>query len=138
MASPFDALDAAASTATITVFGEVAVLQPRRQSQYVEAATDADRLSVSVRGIFSVAAATADLRGQARGGEFAGASRVLSEQSTFWIAAEQVAELGFRPAKGDLVRFPERTGSPSFAIAAVHPTAMGDLNLLLVREDVAE
>ncbi len=138
MASPFDALDAVASTAAISVFGEVAVLQPRRQSQYVEAATDADRLSVSVRGIFSGTAATSDLRGQARGGEFAGASRVLSEQSAFWIAAEQVAELGFRPAKGDLVRLPERPGTPSFAIAAVHPTAMGDLNLLLVREDVAE
>ena len=138
MTTAFDNLDALAAEAVASAFGETAVLQPRRPSQYVEAATDADRLSVSVRGIFSVAAATADLRGQARGGEFAGASRVLSEQSTFWIAAEQVAELGFRPAKGDLVRFPERTGSPSFAIAAVHPTAMGDLNLLLVREDVAE
>ena len=138
MASPFDALDAVASTAAISVFGEVAVLQPRRPLQYVEAASDADRLSVSVRGIFSSAAATSDLRGQARGGEFAGASRVLSEQSAFWIAAEQVAELGFRPAKGDLLHLPERSGNPSFAVAAVHPTAMGDLNLLLVREDVAD
>ena len=138
MASPFDALDAVASTAAISVFGEVAVLQPRRPLQYVEAASDADRLSVSVRGIFSSVAATSDLRGQARGGEFAGASRVLSGQSAFWIAAEQVAELGFRPAKGDLVCLPERAGSPSFAIAAVHPTSMGDLNLLLVREDVAD
>jgi len=134
----FDDLDALAAQASVSVFGEVAVLQPRRQSQYVESATDADRLSVSVRGIFSAAAATSDLRGQARGGEFTGASRVLSEQSAFWIAAEQVAELGFRPAKGDFLSLPERSGSPSFAIAAVHPTAMGDLNLLLVREDVAE
>lgn len=138
MTTAFDSLDALAAEASVSAFGEVAVLRPRRQSQYVEAATDADRLSVSVRGIFSAAAATSDLSGQARGGEFAGASRVLSEQSAFWIAAEQVADLGFRPAKGDFLSLPERPGSPSFAIAAVHPTAMGDLNLLLVREDVAE
>ena len=138
MTTAFDSLDALAAQASVSAFGEVAVLQPRRQAQYVEAATDADRLSVSVRGIFSAAADTSDLRGQARGGEFAGASRVLSGQSTFWIAAEQVAELGFRPSKGDLLSLPQRSGSPAFAIAAVHPTAMGDLNLLLVREDVAE
>ena len=138
MTTAFDGFDALAAEAVASAFGETAVLQPGRPSQYVEAATDADRLSVSVHGIFSAAAATSELRGQARGGEFAGASRVLSDQSAFWIAAAQVAELGFRPAKGDVVRFPERTGSPSFAIAAVHPTAMGDLNLLLVREDVAE
>jgi hypothetical protein len=63
---------------------------------------------------------------------------MVTEQSAFWIASDQVAALGFRPAKGDLLRFPERCGSPCFAIAAIHPTSMGDLNLLLVREDVAE
>ncbi len=89
-------------------------------------------------GIFSALAAPSDLRGQSRGGEFTGTTRMVSEQSAFWIAAAQVANLGFRPAKGDLLRLPERCGSPSFAIAAIHPTSMGDLNLLLVREDVAE
>jgi hypothetical protein len=63
---------------------------------------------------------------------------MLSEQSAFWVSAAQAAELGFRPAKGDLLRLPGRCGSPSFTIAAVHPTSMGDLNLLLVREDVGE
>lgn len=138
MASAFDAYDVAASAAAIDVFGEEAVLQPRRQSQYVEATADADRLAVSVVGVFSARAAQTDLRGQARGGEFVGATRVLTEQSSFWIAAVQVAVLGFRPAKGDVLRFPERPDAPCFAIAAVHPTGMGDLNLILVREDVAE
>ena len=137
MTSAFDDFDALASEAALSAFGEEAVLQPRRQSQYVEAAADADRISVIVRGVFSAAAATSDLRGQARGGEFVGTSRVLFEQSTLWIAAEQVVQLGFRPSKGDLLRLPQRPDAPCFAIAAVHPTAMGDLNLLLVREDVA-
>ena len=138
MTSAFDALDAMASDAAVAGFGEEAVLIPRRGNQYVEAAADADRMAMKVRGIFSAIAASSDLRGQSRGGEFTGTTRVLSEQTAFWIAAAQVAELGFRPAKGDLLRFPARCGSPCFAVAAVHPTSMGDLNLLLVREDVAE
>ena len=138
MTSAFDALDTLTSDAAIAGFGEEAVLIPRRGNQYVEAAADADRMAVKVRGIFSALAATSDLRGQSRGGEFTGTTRVLSEQTAFWIAAAQVAELGFRPAKGDLLQFPERSGSPCFAIAAADPPSMGDLNLLLVREDVAE
>ena len=138
MTSPFDGLDALASRAAIEGFGEEAVLIPRRGSQYAEAAADADRMAIRVRGIFSALAAPSDLRGQSRGGEFTGTTRIVSDQSAFWIAAAQVAKLGFRPAKGDLLKLAERCGSPSYAIAAVHPTSMGDLNLLLVREDVPE
>ena len=138
MTSPFDTLDALASGAAVEGFGEEAVLIPRRGNQYVEAAADADRMAVKVRGIFSALAAPSDLRGQGRGGEFIGTTRMVSEQTAFWIAAAQVAEFGFRPAKGDQIRLPERCGSPCYAIAAIHPTSMGDLNLLLVREDVAE
>jgi hypothetical protein len=93
---------------------------------------------MKVRGIFSALAASSDLRGQSRGGEFTGTTRLVSEQSAFWISAAQVATLGYRPAKGDLLQFPERCGSPCYAIAAIYPTSMGDLNLLLVREDVEE
>lgn len=138
MSSIFDSLDAQASGVVAEAFGESAVLIPRRNSQYVEAAADVERPAVSVRGIFSGAAAVSDLKGQARGGDFPGTTRIVGEQTAFWIAVAQVAALGFRPAKGDLLRTPERPGSPSYAIAAVHPTSMGDLNLLLVREDVAE
>ncbi|MFN4140255.1 hypothetical protein [Aestuariivirga sp.] len=137
MTSSFDDFDALSSGAVLGAFGEEAVLNPRRNNQYVEAAADADRMAVKVRGIFSALAASSDLRGQSRGGEFTGTTRMVSEQSAFWIAAAQVAELGFRPAKGDLLKLPARCGSPSFAIAAVHPTSMGDLNLLLVRENVS-
>ena len=138
MTSAFDDFDALASDASLALFGEEAILSPRRNGQYVEASPDADRMAVAVRGVFSAVGATSDLKGQARGGEFAGTTRMLAAQSTFWIAAAQVGELGFRPAKGDLLRLPERSGEPCFAISAVHPTSMGDLNLLLVREDVAK
>jgi hypothetical protein len=115
MTSPFDALDTLASGAALEGFGEEAVLIPRRGSQYAESAADADRMAVKVRGIFSALAAPSDLRGQSRGGEFTGTTRMVSEQSAFWIAAAQVVSLGFRPAKGDLLRLPERCGSPSRA-----------------------
>lgn len=137
MASAFDAFDIAASAATIDAFGEEAVLQPRRQSQYVEAATDTDRHAVSVRGIFSARAAQSDLRGEARGGEFVGTTRVLAEQSSFWIARADAETLCFRPAKGDLLILATRPRIPCYAVSAVHSTDMGDLSLLLVREDVA-
>lgn len=138
MSSVFDTLDAEASEVVADAFGEGAILIPRRNNQYVEAAADVERLAVAVRGVFSGAAAVSDLKGQARGGDFPGTTRIVAEQTAFWIAAAQVAALGFRPAKGDLLTLPERSGHPSYAIAAVHPTSMGDLNLLLVREDVAE
>lgn len=138
MTSVFDALDAEASDVVVAAFGESAVLIPRRNSQYVEAAADVERLAVSIRGVFSGAAAGSDLKGQARGGDFRGTTRIVAEQTTFWMDAAQVAALGFRPAKGDLLRLPERLGGPSYAIVAVHSTSMGDLNLLLVREDAPE
>jgi hypothetical protein len=138
MSSAFDSLDAEASDVVAEAFGESAVLIPRRGNQYVEAAADIDRMAASVRGVFSGAAAGADLKGQARGGDFPGTTRIVAEQTAFWISAARIAALGFRPAKGDLLRLPERSGRPSYAISAVHPTSLGDLNLLLVREDVAE
>ncbi len=138
MNSAFDDFEALASGAALRAFGEEAVLSPRRNSQYAEPAADDDRMAVKVWGIFSALAAPTDLRGQSRGGKFTGTTRLVSEQSAFWIAAAQLAGLGFRPAKGDLLRLPERCGSPCFSIAAVHPTSLGDLNLVLVREDVAE
>ena len=137
MTSAFDDFDALASEAALAVFGEQAVLSPRRNGQYVEAAGDAERMAVSVRGVFSALAAQSDLRGQGRGGEFVGTGRIVAEQTSFWIAAAQAEGLGFRPAKGDLLKLPGRPASPSYAIAAVHPTSMGDLNILLVGADVA-
>jgi hypothetical protein len=136
MASAFDAFDEQAAAAIILAFAEDAILTPRILSQYVEAAADTDRHSARVRGVFSAHAAVSDLRGQGRGGEFTGTSRLVNEQSEFWIARADAEVIGFRPAKGDLLTLSGRTGMAAFSIVAVHPTNMGDLNLLLVREDV--
>ena len=136
MTSPFDALDRAASSAVVTAYGEQAVLRPRTSEQYVERAADADRNAVTVWGVFSARPTNFDLRGQARGAELDGTTRVNAARSEFWISHEQAEALSFRPAKGDLLSLPGRHGCPTYAISAILATNMGDLNLLLVREDV--
>jgi hypothetical protein len=104
MTSPFDALDALASSAAMEGFGEEAVIIPRRGSQYAEAVADADRMAVKVRGIFSSLAAASDLRGQSRGGEFTGTTRVVSEQTAFWIAVHHLPLLCVKPLAGGVDR----------------------------------
>ena len=136
MVSRFDALDAAASSAVVTAYGEQAVLRPRRSEQYVERTADAERNAVTVWGVFSARPTSFDLHGQARGAELDGATRVNAAQSEFWIVRDQAEALSFRPAKGDSLNLPGRPGCPAYAISAIQPTNMGDLNLLLVREDV--
>ena len=138
MSSPFDALDAAASSAVVMAYGEQAVLRPRVSEQYVERAADAERNAVTVWGVFSARPTSFDLHGQARGSELDGTTRVNAARSEFWIAREQAESLSFRPAKGDLLSLPGRPGSPTYAISAIQPTNMGDLAFLLVREDQKE
>lgn len=134
MISPADV----ASEAAVLAFGETALLRPRSQVQYAESLADANRNAVSVRGVFSARPARSDLRGQAQGADLSGTSRVASTASEFWMAAAEAAALGFSPAKGDLLTLTGRPGCPTYAVTAVQTTDQQDLNLLLVREDVAE
>lgn len=138
MPSPFDILDAAASVAVVSAYGEQAVLRPRRSEQYVERAADADRNGAIVSGIFSARPTSFDLHGQARGAELDGTTRVNAAGSEFWVARDQAKALPFSPAKGDLLTLPDRPGSPTYAISAIQPTSMGDIAFLLVREDQPE
>jgi hypothetical protein len=138
MPSPFDILDAAASSAVVAAYGERAILRPRRSEQYVERAADADRNGAIASGIFSARPTSFDLHGQARGAELDGTTRVNAARSEFWVARDQAEALPFRPAKGDLLTLPGRPGSPTYAIAAIQPTSMGDMAFLLVREDQPE
>ena len=138
VASAFDEFDALISDVTLRVFGEEAILSPRRGAQYVESLADQDRFETRVWGVFSAHAAQSDFRGQARGGEFRGTGRILSENSEFWISRDALAALGFRPGRGDLLTLCARIGQPTYAIVAAEPAVSGDLNLVLVREDVVQ
>jgi len=64
-----------------------------------------------------------------------GTTKLTSTAAEFWIANSQVDALTALPAKGDTITLTSRAGSPIYAISAVHHTDMGDLTLILVRED---
>jgi len=135
VASMFDDLDAALSGAIKGTFAEVAVHRPRVSAQYAERAADPDRAEVTVHGIFSAGPVKDDLRGQARVGQMSGTTKLASTAAEFWIAKAQIAALTALPANGDTVTLTSRAGSPVYAISAVRHTDMGDLTLILVRED---
>ncbi len=133
MASPFDDLDALISGAIGDAFGEVAVLRPRLSSQYVERADDPTRPIATVAGVFS--AGTSDEQLRSMGAELTGRTRLASQSAEFWLPAEQVQALVARPVKGDALTLTGRDGAPVYSISQVQPSDMGDLNLILVREE---
>jgi hypothetical protein len=135
MASPFAKSDAALTAATVRAFGEGAVLRPRVFCQYGEPGADQERQEQAVTGIFSAGPAESPLKGPARSGDFAGATRLATLSAEFWIGADMVASLVARPMKGDTITLIGRDGCPVYTISRVEPSDLGDLNLVLARED---
>lgn len=132
---PFEEFDAAASAVLSSVFAEPARLLPRVSSQYALRTRDPDRPEVTITGVFSAGPAQQGLDGQAGG--FSSGTRVTSTSATFWIAKTQVEALTMPPAKGDALILTNRAGKPRYAISALDHTDLGDLTLILVREDAA-
>ena len=136
MASMFDDLDAALSDAIGGAFAEAATHRPRVSAQYTERAVDPERPQHLIHGVFSAGPADDGLKGIARGSEFSGTTRVASASAEFWIAKAEVDALTALPAKGDTIRLTSRAASPTYAVSSVQHTDMGDLNLILVWEDL--
>ena len=84
MSWSFYELDAALSDAASSVFAEPALLRPRISTQYVERSADPDRPEKMTYGIFSVGPAQEDLRGQARGGQMSGTTKLSTAAAEFW------------------------------------------------------
>jgi hypothetical protein len=131
----FDDLDAQLASAIGGAFGEAAVLRPRVSVQYVERTAHPTVNPITVWGVFSAGPGETQMKGQARGAELVGTTRLASMTAEFWIAKAQVNELPMLPAKGDALALTSRAGSPVYSISMVQPSDMGDLNLILVRED---
>lgn len=131
----FDDLEDDLSAAIDATFGEAAVLRPRVSVQYVERTAHPTVNPITVWGVFSAGPGDTMMKGQARGAELVGTTRLASMTAEFWIARAQVAELPMLPAKGDALALTSRAGSPVYSISQVQPTDMGDINLILVRED---
>jgi hypothetical protein len=132
----FDELDAALSGAIGGVFAEAATHRPRVSAQYTERAVDPERPQHLIHGVFSTGPADDGLKGTALGSEFSGTTRVVSASAEFWIAKVEVDALTALPAKGDTITLTSRAASPTYAVSSVQHTDMGDLNLILVWEDL--
>ena len=133
--SLFNDLDAYASDAVKVVFAEPAILRPRVSTQYAERSADPDRPEAMTYGIFSAGPAQEDLRGQARGGQMSGTTKLSTAAADFWIAKPQIDQLPWLSISGDAVILTARSGQPSYVIARVATSDLGDLTLMLVRED---
>ena len=133
--SLFNDLDAHTSAAVKAVFAEPALLRPRVSTQYAERSADPDRLEAMTYGIFSVGPAQEDLRGQARGGQMSGTTKLSTAAAEFWIANPQIDQLPWLPITGDVVVLTARIGQPIYAISRVTTSNLGDLTLILVQED---
>lgn len=133
--SLFNDLDASASAAVKAVFAEPALLRPRMSTQYAERSADPDRLEAMTYGIFSAGPAQEDLRGQARGGQMSGTTKLSTAAAEFWIAKPQIDQLPWLPITGDAVILTARNSQPIYAISRVATSDLGDLTLILVRED---
>lgn len=135
MSFSFNELDAAWSDAASSVFAEAALLRPRVSTQYMERSPDPDRHEAMTYGIFSAGPAEEDLRGQTRGGQMSGTTKLSTAAVEFWIAKPQIDQLPWLPITGDAVVLTARSGQPIYAISRVAPSDLGDLSLILVRED---
>lgn len=133
--SLFNDLDAHASAAVKGVFAEPALLRPRVSTQYAERSADPDRAATVTYGIFSAGPAQEDLRGQARSGQMSGTTKLSTAATEFWIAKPQIEQLPWLPITGDAVVLTVRSGQPIYAISRVATSDLGDLTLILVRED---
>ncbi len=135
MATAFEAWDETLSAALSSAFAEPALLRPRVSSQYAERTADPDRPEAMTYGIFSAGPTQDDLRGQARGGQMSGTTKLSTAATEFWIAKPQIDQLPWLPITGDAVILTARNSQPIYAISRVATSDLGDLTLILVRED---
>lgn len=132
MPSPFDALDAALSSAVLSSFGEDgAQLRPRTRSEFTEGA-DGSRPARSIRGVFSDGHGVEGIRGAAMGSEFAGVSRLSVQMAEFWISQADLSALPYAIRKGDQIALTGRPGVPVYDISDMQNSEVGGVNLILV------
>lgn len=127
----------AASARLLDVMGENAVLVPRLRAQYSGKGADPERTEIEITGVFSGEPKHEDLSGQRRG-EFVATSRAASMSSEFWLSADDVAALPWRPRKGDAIKLTDRPDEPVYAINWAAPEDGGDLTLHISIEGAGE
>lgn len=140
MPSPFDDLHAEMTAVIVDTFGETrARLIPRipETSQYKARASDPARQAILVFGVFTYAPADERLQGQVRGDGLGGPTRVSMSAAEFWMGQEMLSQIPYSIQKGDVIELLDRPNSPRFAVSNMQQSHMGEMNLILVKEDFA-
>jgi hypothetical protein len=64
-----------------------------------------------------------------------GTTKLSTATAEFWIGKPQIDQLPWLAITGDTVVLTARSGQPTYAISRVATSDLGDLTLILVRED---
>lgn len=131
----FADLDAIVSGTMLAEFGIRGIISPRIASQYGAAQPDPTRAQTEVRGIFSSGPAVDNIGGQSRGGAPGGATMIGGQTLVFWLAAATTRSLAYPIRRGDRVILPDEAAPNRFAVSAIRPTDMGDLELVMIEDE---
>ncbi len=137
MGSPFEVAARAADAAQEVVFGEPILVLPRVKELHGTYGADVTRVSKTVTGVFIQAPESETLEGARRGGDPRGPTQFATAEARVWLSAAAVAALGWAPRKGDAVVLTDRAASNEWAVEKAVPTDLGDVTLILSRDDHA-
>ena len=129
----FERLVAGLDEIITSAFATAAEVRPRASGQYTERAADTERLPATIRGVYSAGGAAAKLRASAGHGTYRGHQQSIGEQPEFWISGADLAGLGWRPTRGDLLVL--SGGRGRFAVSSVLASDCGGAALILTPED---
>lgn len=132
--NPFAALDDAASAAVQAAFGIAARIIPyRAATSYSEGGPDPERPPVDLVCIMSSAPVAPRIGGDNLGGITTGSGKLAGQDLVLWITPADVRSIRWEIRKNDRVVLPnvDERYPAQFKIAAVRPTDMGDLELVL-------
>ena len=133
MVAPWGRLDALAGRAVARLHSEAVTVLPSLKTPYAEAASDPARPSKAIRAMFTQEFTVEDLRGQRLKGEFAGVGRAALGATCLQILSDVYGGLGYALRSGDRIALSGRTGSPTYAVSAVHPIDGGDVLIVLTK-----
>lgn len=134
MASPFDALDAAAQAQITKRLGEAITIIGMGGGKYSEAAPDPDRPAQSVQAIIAISPRNVKVADGIQGRSSTGASR-NHQNSEVLIPTNVFETLAWRPVQDDAVVIDVGTAKERrFVVSSILPLDHGEVQLLLSEE----
>lgn len=130
MASPFDKIDAAGQAAICDRLGEAVAFIGMADGEYTRG-VDPLRPQIEAVAVTALRAQSDRVSASMQGRSSSGSSRVHGN-SEIWVAKAIFDALAWQPRRDDLVLIePGGADERRFKIAAVYPTGMGDVQIVM-------